>query len=163
MSDIITLVKVRLSYPHLFQRATFNNVEGKYSATLLIEKGSKNADIITKAVKALNKNLKASKNNLCLKDGDEVDSPGYEGHLALRASNNKRPTVIDRDRSPLTEDDDVIYPGCYVVAKIGLWAQDNKYGKRINCNLHGVQFHSDGDSFTSDRVTADDFEDLDEF
>ena len=32
-------------------------------------------------------------------------------------------------------------------ASIDLWAQDNKYGKRINASLTHVQFVKDGDQF----------------
>ena len=160
MSDVITLTKVRLSYPHVFERSMFNNEEGKFSAVLLIPKDSKDAKHLMREIKRANESLKAPKDKLCIRDGDDVDSEGYEGHWALKASNRDRPVVVDRDRTPLVKDDNVIYPGCYVNAKVGLWAQDNRYGKRINCNLHGIQFHSDGESFGSDRITADDFDDL---
>ena len=68
----------------------------------------------------------------------------------------------NKDKTPLTEDDNVIYGGCYVNAIIELWAQDNNYGKRINANLLGVQFHKDGEPFGGGGVSvkADDFDDV---
>ena len=81
--------------------------------------------------------------------------------MFVAAKNKNRPLVIDRDRSILAESDGKPYAGCYVNAKVSFWAQDNQYGKRINCSLLGVQFVEHGDSFTGARVAVtDDFEDL---
>jgi len=90
--------------------------------------------------------------------------PAYlENTYQLAASETKRPTVVNRDKSPLTEEDGVIYDGCYVTALVGFWAQDNKFGKRINANLLGVQFKKDGDPLASgvENVNDDDFDDDD--
>jgi hypothetical protein len=52
-----------------------------------------------------------------------------------------------------------VYSGCYVNASIELWAQDNKFGKRINATLMGVQFLRDGARLVGGGVaSADDFE-----
>jgi hypothetical protein len=51
------------------------------------------------------------------------------------------------------------YSGCYVNAVIELWAQDNKFGKRINASLMGVQFLRDGQRLSGGGVaSADDFQ-----
>jgi hypothetical protein len=73
-----------------------------------------------------------------------------------------RPTVINRDRTPLTAADGVIYSGCHGNVQVEVWAQDNSYGKRINAQLLGVQFTRDGDSFGGGTQPAkpDDFADL---
>ena len=48
-----------------------------------------------------------------------------------------------------------------VNATVNVWAQDNKYGKRVNAQLLGVQFYADGDSFGGGAVgSVDDFDDL---
>ena len=74
-------------------------------------------------------------------------------------TNNKRPMVIDRDKSPLTEDDNKIYAGCYVNAVIELWFQNNGFGKRVNANLLGVQFLKDGEPFGDNAgASVDDFD-----
>lgn len=161
----ITLKNVRLSFPSLFQKAVFNGESTKYEGTFLLDK-EEHADtieILNAAIKDKIKNdLKGAKlaaDKICLKDGDDVEYEGYAGSMSLKASNNKRPMVIDRDKSPLTEDDNRIYAGCYVNAIIELWAQNNSWGKRINANLLGVQFAKDGDPF-GDGITAtpDDFD-----
>lgn len=164
----IKLSNVRLSFPSLFRKAVFSGEETKFEATFLIDKSSQADKIaeIDAAIKALVKGaLKGAKlpaDKICLRDGDDVDYAGYANHMSIKASTSKRPMVLDRDRSPLAEDDNRIYAGCHVNAILELWAQNNQWGKRINANLLGVQFFKDGEPF-SDGVTAtaDDFDAFD--
>jgi hypothetical protein len=164
----IKLSNVRLSFPSLFRKAVFSGEETKFEATFLIDKSSQADKIaeIDAAIKALVKDaLKGAKlpaDKVCLRDGDDVDYAGYANHMSIKASTSKRPMVLDRDRSPLAEDDNRIYAGCHVNAILELWAQNNQWGKRINANLLGVQFFKDGEPF-SDGVTAtaDDFDAFD--
>jgi hypothetical protein len=171
----VKLQNVRLSFPSLFNKAKFNDQETKFEATFLLHKDEQ-ADLIAKIEAQLDavakehfkgkvpKGLK-----LCLADGDEKEYDGYENHMSLKAASNKRPTIIDRDKTPLAEDDGVVYAGCYVNAIVDFWVQDNSWGKRINSNLLGVQFFKDGDGFgagdtdvTNDFDAFDDFEDDDD-
>jgi hypothetical protein len=153
------LPNVRLSFPSLFHKAVFDGKETKFEATFLIDKNEQ-ADKI-KEIKAaidaaIKENLKGAKlpaDKLCMKDGDGIEYAGYAGHMSLKASSQKRPIVLNRDKTPLTEDDNKLYAGCYVNAIIELWAQNNQFGKRINANLLGVQFFKDGEPF-ADGVTA---------
>lgn len=166
----IKLQNVRLSFPSLFRKAVFNGEETKYEGTFLIDKDGQadKIDEIKKAISGLIKsNLKGAKlgeDKLCLRDGDDVDYDGYAGCMSLKASTPKRPMVIDRDKTPLTEDDNRIYSGCYVNAIVELWAQNNAYGKRINATLLGVQFYADGEAFGDGGSTAsaDDFDAFDD-
>ena len=81
-----------------------------------------------------------------------------EGVFFFNASNTKRPTLVDRDRAPLIEDDGKPYAGCYVNAIVKPWAQDNQYGKRINFSLEGIQFVRDGEAFGGGGATTEDFD-----
>lgn len=105
-----------------------------------------------------------SGNKICFIDGDaKAEYEGFEGNMALSATNRQHPTVVDKDRSPLTEADGVVYAGCYVNAVVEIWAQDNQWGKRINASLKGVQFYADGNAFAGGGVASvDDFEDISE-
>jgi len=161
----IKLQNVRLSFPSLFRKAVFSGQETKYEGTFLIDKKTQ-AEKITEIEEAIEdlikdklKGAKLKADKICFKDGDDIDYDGYAGHMSFKASNNKRPMVLDRDRTPLSEDDNRPYSGCYVNAILELWAQDNQYGKRINANLLGVQFFKDGQPF-GDGVSAnaDDFD-----
>ena len=164
MSKII-MKDVRLSFPSLFHKAVFDGKETKFEATFLNDKAKNAAKIkeIKAAIEGMIKDdLKGSKlppDKVCMKDGDSIDYAGYAGTMSLKASRTKRPIIIDRDKSPLTEDDNKFYAGCYVNASLELWAQNNQFGKRINCNLLGVQFMKDGEPFADGvKGSVDDFE-----
>ncbi len=163
----IKIRNARLSFPSVFKKASFDGNEGKFEATLLFPKSdTKTYDLIMKEIEAMKKTNKAKvgADKLCIKDGDEIEYDGYEGCWAFKASNSKRPTVLNRDKTPLVEDDDVIYAGCYVNGVVELWFQNNQYGKRINANLLGLQFVKDGDPFGDGAKVADDndFDELDD-
>ena len=160
----IQLKNVRLSFPSIFNRATFDGVDGKYEATFLISKDdvkTKKAldDAIAKLIASAKVKVPADK--ICLKDGDFSEYDGYADNWSLKASTSKRPTLIDRDKTPLVEADGKPYAGCYVNAIIDLWLQNNKYGKRINANLYGIQFVGDGEAFGVGNVdVTDQFDNL---
>lgn len=165
----IKLQNVRLSFPSLFQKAVFKGQETKYEATLLLHKED-HADTIAQIKEQIKKHIKEdlkgsklSAERICLKDGDDFDYSGYEGHMSFKASNNKRPLIIDRDKTPLTEDDNRLYAGCRVNAMVELWVQNNGYGKRINANLLGVQFFKDDEPFADgESASANDFDAFDD-
>lgn len=172
----ITLKNVRISFPSVFRKATFSGEETKFEATFLMDKEDQADQIagiegkIDALLKEKLKGVKLKADKICLKDGDDIDYAGYAGNMSIKASSAKRPLVLGRDRSPLTEEDGKIYAGCYVNAIIELWAQNNTYGKRINANLLGVQFIKDGEPF-ADGVSAsvndfdvfDDDDDIEDF
>lgn len=164
----IRLKNVRLSFPSLFQMATFNGEStGKYESTFILDK-VEHADAIKELTANINELMKTElksklgADRICLKDGDEQDRPEFENKMTIKASTKKRPLVIDRSKSPITEDDDIIYAGCYVNAIISLWAQNNGYGKRINAQLDGVQFVKDGEPFADNATSVDAFDAFDE-
>jgi len=171
MANII-IKNARLSYPTIFKKGTYEGKESdKYEATLLFPKSDKKTYEAVKAaiqeIMTANK-AKVPASKWCLIDGDEIaDEKDYEEYRdmwVIKAGNTKRPTVIDRDRTPLVEDDEVVYAGCYVNGMISLWFQNNTYGKRVNANLLGIQFVKDGERFGDGAkvASADDFEELDE-
>lgn len=161
----------RLAFPDLFVAdATFN----KFGAQLIITPGSESEAAIEAAMLEAAKgkwgekgeaNLKQMRlqNKLCLTDGDaKAQYEGFAGNMALSSTNTMRPTVVNRDRTPLTSADGVIYSGCYVNASVEIWAQDHKtYGKRINCSLRGIQFNRDGEAFSGGGAAeVDEFDQL---
>jgi hypothetical protein len=160
---------------HLFEAGTVGGEgEPAYSATVIIgkqhpsnaallaaeeqvakEKWGAKADGILKSIRAAGKGV--------VKDGDsKAEYAGFEGNNFVSTRSKVRPTVINRDRTPLTAADGVIYSGCHGNVQVEVWAQDNSYGKRINAQLLGVQFTRDGDSFGGGTQPAkpDDFADL---
>lgn len=180
MSDSrVMLIGVRLAFPVLNKPEKFDpsneKQEPRYSATLLVDKddteqvakidaairaaaaakwGENKADA---AVKALTASLKVAKQDGELK-ADKYD--GFEGHWAIAAHSkeNAPPRLLDRDKTELPRNSPKIYAGAYVNASVEFWAQDNQFGKRINAQIRGLQFHRDGDAFSGARPA-----DVDEF
>ncbi len=172
----IALKNVRLAFPVLFEAKTVNGEgEPAFSASFLLSTNHPQIAEIRKAVDAVGKEKWGQKWDSVkkeielkakglLQDGDaKADYAGFEGNLFVNARNKVRPLVIDRDKTPLIAADGKPYAGCFVNASIELWAQDNKYGKRINASLRGVQFLKDGDAFTGGGTASeDDFDDIEE-
>lgn len=174
----ILLKDVRLAFPNLFEPTTVAG-EGKprYSAMLIIPADHPQLEEI-RAVQVAVAQAKWSakapailkgldkQDKLALHDGDTKSKyDGLPGNwfISAAAQENAAPTVIDRDRSPLSARSGRPYAGCYVNASIELWAQDNSYGQRINAQLRGIQFLRDGDSFSAGRpADADEFDEVTE-
>jgi len=93
---------------------------------------------------------------LCLHRGDisKAGQPEYAGLFYISGNNQRRFTVVDADRTPLTAKDGKPYSGCYVNAIIDIYAQDNDFGKRINATITGIQFVRHGDSFGGGAAPA---------
>lgn len=172
----IKLENCRLAFPVLFEARTVNG-EGKpaFSASLLIDPRSPQVKEINAGLVAVARDKWGDKgpamleqlrktDKVCLHDGDlKSNYDGFAGMLYVSARSAARPLVIDRNKSPLTEADGKPYAGCYVNASIELWPQDNKYGKRINATLRGVQFLRDGDAFAGGApASEDEFESFEE-
>lgn len=157
----IKIENARISFPSLFKKAVFEGIEGKYEATFLINKqDDKTYKILMNAINNLIKEskLKIPQDKICLKDGDYSSYDGYENCWSLKSASLKRPLVLNRDKNVIYEEDEIIYAGCYVNAIIDFWVQNNKYGKRINSNLYGVQFVKDGEPFVkNDSDVTDEF------
>jgi hypothetical protein len=160
----IKLANVRLSFPSLFKMASFGGEPtGKFEATFILDK-DEHAEAIAQLKKHIDTLMKTelkgkiAADKICLKDGDDLGRPEFDGKYTIKASTKKRPLVIDRDKSPLTEEDGKPYAGAYVNAIISLWAQNNTWGKRINAQLDGVQFCRDGEPFGDGGISADEFD-----
>ena len=110
----IKLQGVRLSFPSLFRKAVFQGEETKYEATLLLDKEKHAASIaeINEAIKkGIADNFKGAKipaDKICFKDGDSIDYDGYAGCMSIKAANNRRPIVIDRDKRRTIIDGELI-------------------------------------------------------
>lgn len=170
--------KCRLSFPKLWTpEAPAPGQAPKFSAAFIFEKDSPQHKALVAEIKrvatekwadkapAIVKKLMATQKT-CLRDGEtKEDLDGFDDTVMfVSASNDKRPGVFDRDRTPLAQTDGKVYAGCYVNALVEVWAQDNQYGKRVNAQLRGVQFAADGEPFGGGGrpATEDDFPELDD-
>lgn len=167
---------VRLSFAqNLFVASAFKpGDEPKHSSTFLIKKGTELHKAVEAAAlaaldlkfpgkgKSIRAQIDGNNNKCCIQDGDKSDYDGYEGCIAVKANSKVRPTIIDKDRSPLDSSSGKPYSGCYVNASIEFFGYDSS-GKGLSASLRGVQFMADGDSFSGGRpADADEFEEVTE-
>lgn len=170
--DKILLKEVRLSFPNLFKpKSGQDGGKARYSASLLLDKEAHGFTI--KFVKlaifklaiaefgdkdTVKEMFAKGKIVPCLHEGQDKEWAGYdESNMFISSSSDTRPHVVARDQSPLQEDDGIPYAGCYVNAAVRLWVQNNKHGKRVNCELLGVQFVKDGEAFGKPPFKPDEF------
>lgn len=175
----LMLANVRLSFPALFTPEAFNpGDEAKYKATFLIEQGSAQHKAVDAAILAVLKakfekpgkaeqvlkSIQSNPNKFCWIDGDTKSYDGYAGMMALsaKAKASARPTVINTDKTPLTEKDGKPYAGCYVNASVEFFVYDSS-GVGVSASIRGVQFCRDGDAFAAGRpADSDEFEEVTE-
>lgn len=174
----VKLENVRITFPQLFTPKSIVGADGKpsepkFGASFLFEPGSATHRALSEAIKkvaqekwptaweTIIRNAKAT-DKLCVHDGNLKSYQGYAGNLFLSATSPAQPDVRDADKTRIPPSNQRrIYGGCYVNAVVQLWAQDNRWGKRVNAELLGVQFRRDGDAFRAGAVADDsDFEDL---
>lgn len=175
---LVTLTNVRLAFANLFEP---KQVQGqgdlRFSACFILEPGSPNAKAVEAALtetateKWKDKGIEIARklfedNRVCYLRKPKTDKngaiyQGFEDSYSISAANKARPTIVNRDRSPLVAADGKPYSGCYVNVVLEVWGQDNQWGRRINATLKGVQFMSDSDAFGGGTpVNADAFADL---
>jgi hypothetical protein len=186
-SASIRLNNVRLSFPQLFAPYAPPPKPGEkpskpaYSAHFLLSPDNNDLGGLRRVISQVAEHewgengqtvLKGliEQNRVCLRSGDGktmadgTPLDGYAGNWFLSSRSYTRPTVIDGQRQPLTEADGKPYSGCYVNAVVRIWAQKGQYGKRINCQLMGVQFARDGEAFGGGRpADPEEFDTLGDF
>jgi hypothetical protein len=177
MSTKVKLQDVRIAFcSSLFEPVQYQGKGvARHSATFLIEPGSANDKAIRAAIKAEAtalwpknadakvKAIEGNSNKFCYQSGDSKDYDGFAGMMfiaAHRKETDGAPTVIDRDKSPLSAKSGKPYGGCFVNAIVDIYAQDGE-NSGMRCGLGAVQFVRDGDSFGGARkVDHSEFDDL---
>jgi hypothetical protein len=157
----IKIKNVRLSYPNLFtpkKNKDKPTEPGKYGCNLILLKTDPQVKAIRDAINAVAKE-KWPKNmpklsGVALKTPEAAPdgswpTDGYDDTtMFLTTSSSKRVPIVDKDPTvALAAEDGKPYAGCYVNVSVRLWAQDNEFGKRVNCQLLAVQFAKDGQPF----------------
>lgn len=158
----ILIRNCRLSYPHLFKAWSKNpdKDKAKFSGRFLLDKKTHAAEIKSlqqHLAKLMQEHFKGRipLDKLFLRDGAGTAKPEQEDSWFIAASEDRKPDVIHRDpKIKVSEEDDIVYAGCFVNVLIRPWVQSNVHGKRINANLLAVQFVKDGDRFGAERPDA---------
>ena len=112
MSKKIKIENVRLSYPNLFQKGFYEGKENKkYTATLVLDKSNPKhvaaKKLIDEQIETIfedsnTKRVDFKEDKFCVKE----ESADFENSWLIKVGNSKRPTIIDRDKSPLAESDE---------------------------------------------------------
>lgn len=165
----------RLSFPSIFKPSAFEAGQTeKYSGTFILDPGHPQTTAIAEEMsrvavekwgdatgKLPNGLVEILKQKPCVrknetkvnKSGDPMS--GFEpGGVFFNASNSLKPTAIDQYGNEITEASGKIYAGCRVNVVVDFWAQDNKFGRRINASLGGIQFHADDEAFGGGRPAS---------
>lgn len=180
MATRIMLKNVVLAFPALAEPQSLGEGEPAYGAKFPIVPNSEQqkaleAAILAEATEAW-KDKAASVVKLLEEDGKvcftkkvykskKTGEPyqGFEGKHYLSTRNAKtQPTVFNQYGEELSSKSEIeakAFSGAVVNASIEVWAQDNKWGRRVNCSLRGVMLTGEGENFGggSAPASADEF------
>jgi hypothetical protein len=164
---------VRLSYTHLFNKYNPNDdqSDGKYQTNALIPKNEKETvKAIQQAIEAAKKagivskwsGKEPKKLEQPLHDGDtdKEDDDIYLGHYFVNAKSKTRPGIVDRQKAPITDEDE-IYSGVYAILSVTFYAYDQNGNRGIACGLNNVMKFKDGEHLGGRASAESDFADLD--
>lgn len=164
MAKIVTKKPVRLSFTFL------PDDEGVFRTSVLVPKKEK------ALVKQIEEAIQEAKDygkdakwggkiprnlKIAWKDGDEDfdldDYPENEGHYVLNARSKKKVGLVDADRQPILDNDE-IYSGCWAYVSVTSFAYDNE-SKGVSFFLNNIMKAKDGERFGGTISTPDeDFE-----
>ena len=105
----------------------------------------------------------AGQDRLCLHRGDvsKAGQAPYVGKLYVSANGSTRPNTFDSKGQQVNEANapEAVYSGCIGHMVVQVWAQDNKFGKRINASPMGFKFvrHEERLSGGGRVASADEF------
>lgn len=161
--------EVRFSYAHVFEPASIEGSEPKYSVSILIDKKDKKTlERIKAAIEAAKQaglskfggkvpaNLK-----LPVRDGDteREDDPVYAGKYFINANAKTKPGIVDKGCNPIIDSTE-FYSGCYGHASITFYAFNTSGNKGIACGLNNLMKTRDGEMLGGRASAEDDFADL---
>lgn len=180
MSTRIMLKNVVLAFPALAEPQSFGEGEPAYGAKFPIRVNSEQqkaieAAMLAEATEAWKDkadsvlSMLAEDGKLCFtkkvyrskKTGEPYQ--GFDGAHYLSTRNAKtQPSIYNAYGEEVTGKADIerqAFSGAVVNASIEVWAQDNKWGRRINCSLRGVMLTGEGENFGggSSPAAADEF------
>lgn len=185
MAEII-IKNVRLSFPDLWTPQEYEKGDGKprWNAAFLIVPGSANDKAIRAAIQAeavavfkdkATSMLEAFEGNpqkMCYLDGSKGSTAKYDGYpgnwylathrqALIKGRPNARPEIIDANMSPLLPDDGRPYAGCFVNAKVSIYAQGTP-NAGVRASFSVVQYAGKGEAFSAGTPSLDGFGDISE-
>ena len=168
MATQLLLTNVTLAFPALGEPQAFGEGQPAYGAKFPIEPNSENAKLIEDAIRAEAKEAWADKADsvlaMLIEDGKVAYTrreyrskttgepyAGFEKMFYLGTRNaTVQPSVYDQYGDEVVGNAAITrkaFSGAIVNASVEVWAQDNKWGKRVNCSLRGIMLTGEGQSF----------------
>jgi hypothetical protein len=175
MATIIMLKNLMLAFPALAEPQSFGEGEPAYGAKFPIQPNSAQQKLLDDAMMAEAKEAwkdKAESVLEMLKEDGKVaftkkvyrskktgePYQGFEGAHYLSTRNAKtQPSVFNEYGDALTSKGDIerqAFSGAIVNASVEVWAQDNKWGRRINCTLRGIMLTGEGSNIGGGSAPA---------
>lgn len=161
--------EVRFSYAHVFEPASIEGSEPKYSVSILIDKNDKKTLSRVKAAIEAAKQAGLSKFGgkvpanlkLPVRDGDteREDDEVYAGKYFINANAKTKPGLVDKGGNPIIDTTE-FYSGCYGHASITFYAFNTSGNKGIACGLNNIMKTRDGEMLGGRASAEDDFADL---
>lgn len=139
----------RLSYAYLTEKFDKGVSEPKFMTNVLIPKSdTRTIAAIEKAIAAATEEgikkkwagKKPRKIDTPLRDGDEKEpaSPDYENMMYINPKSSKRPPIVDREKVPLVDDEE-IYSGMWANVIVSFWPYAASRNNGIGVGLEAVQ------------------------
>jgi hypothetical protein len=169
--------KFRVSFPQVFEKASYNQGKPRYSLTGLFYPAqfseadkvkwqairAKLAEVCLEFFKKDLKTMKADRSfKIPFHKGDEKTYEGYGDPNMIffsMANSKRRPQIIDVSGNPITTDNsEEFYAGCWARASVNPYAFDN-IGKGLAVGLGNLQKLQDDQSFEGFTSADDDFGD----
>lgn len=162
----------RLSYTHLFSKFSHDGDpdKGKYMTNVLIPKSER------ETVKAIKDAIEAAKNagiagkwhgkepkklEQPLRDGDiDREDDVYSDHYYINAKCATRPGVIDRNRTPIVDEEE-IYSGVWALVSVTFYPYEVSGKKGVAVGLNNVMKFKDGERLGGRSSAESDFADID--
>lgn len=162
----------RLSYTHLFSKYSPDGdpASGKFMTNVLIPK--EETETINAIKLAIENGKKAAivskwggkepkKMDLPLRDGDtDKEDEVYEGHYFVNAKCSTRPGIVDKNRAPIVDEDE-IYSGVWAIVSVTFYGYDVSGNRGIACGLNNVMKFKDGERLGGRTSADNDFADVD--
>ena len=159
MAKVVTKKPVRLTFTFL------PDDDGVYRTSVLVPKKDKALIAqIEEAIEEAKEYGKGAKWNgkiprnlkIAFQDGDDTDLDKYpenEGHFLLNARSKKKVGLVDSDRQPILDVDE-IYSGCWAYVSVTSFAYDNE-SKGVSFFLNNIMKARDDESFGGKASSPD--------
>ena len=162
------VIPCRISFANIWEPASINGSEAKYSVSLLIPKDDKaTLTKIHKAIEAAKEAAKTKKWNgkippnlkLPMHDGDidRPDDENYAGHFFFNATSKDAPQIVDRKVQPILDPMEC-GSGDYCNVSVNFYGFAASGNKGVAAGLQNIQLVRHGERLAGKPTAASDFE-----